>query len=87
MRYLILFLLMAAIVGCDGQPAPSAAQESKRTESAQAMRSIYDKVGGDYSKLTPEDKAAYLKNFKGNEQDGERMWTFMKSGSSTPPPQ
>jgi hypothetical protein len=51
------------------------------------MRSIYDKVGGDYSKLTPEDKAAYLKNFKGNEQDGERMWTFMKSGSSTPPPQ
>lgn len=76
---LLLALTFAAGCGGDsGGPDPKA--EQARLEQAKTYRSYFDKVQGDYTKLTVEDRDAYLKLCGGNEDEGKRIWNLMKYG-------
>lgn len=48
----------------------------KRVQNAQKMRDLFDKVHGDYSKLTAEDKAAF-DALTGSEAGSKEAFTRM----------
>jgi len=74
---LLLFVLGVAIVptvGCGDSNAPiqeSKESADKRLENAKLMRSLFEKSGGQYSKFTAEDKAAFDKLTGGETQSKE----------------
>ncbi|AIE87589.1 hypothetical protein OP10G_4221 [Fimbriimonas ginsengisoli Gsoil 348] len=45
------------------------------------VKAMFDKSGGDYSKVSAEDKAKYVKSFNGDEKAASEFWGKMKSGS------
>jgi hypothetical protein len=71
-------LLALFAIGC-GEKGPDPKVEANRLEGAKTMRTLFDKVGGDYTKLTPEDKAVLLKQFNNDEANARRMWELMVS--------
>lgn len=72
-------LLLAPLTGC-GADQKLEEKSFMSVEDTKANRELFDKVGGDYDKLTPEDKAAYLKRFDNDESRGAKMWDLMKNG-------
>ena len=87
---ILAFSLLALVAvpfvgGCDGAPAKEDKGEVQaRVDKATQMRAIFDKVNGDYSKLTPDDKASFQK-LNGSDEDGvKRIWMLMKYGLNAP---
>jgi|GEM_PF-2723706 hypothetical protein len=83
-RFVVLFgLMIAAIFGCNG---PSNELDTKHLESATQdaykIREIFDKAKGDYSALSPEDKAEFVRLAGDDEAAATRRWEYMKN----PPP-
>lgn len=84
----ILILGMAAIAagvlltgcGAEGQ-AVDKDYMAKAEAKAGDIRVIFDKVGGKWDAMTPEDKAAFVANFK-DEAEAKAAWDVMLS----PPP-
>lgn len=67
--------------GCSsdgGKPQSIASDE--RVGQIVEMRKIFDKVGGKWDDLTPEDKATYTR-FAGDEAKAQTMW----KGMAAPP--
>lgn len=85
-RFLILGMAAVAasmlLVGCgaEGQ-AVDQSYMAKAEAKAGDIRVIFDKVGGKWEAMTPEDKAAYVANFK-DEAEAKAAWDVMLS----PPP-
>lgn len=77
-----------ATVGCGDSGGPDPKVEQARVDQALEMRKLFDKVGGDYAKLDPADKAAFEK-YAGGAESAQKTWTSMKFGTAdgvaTPP--
>ena len=84
----ILILSMAALTagmmlagcGAEGQ-AVDKDYMAKAEAKAGDIRVIFDKVGGKWDAMTPEDKASFVANFK-DEAEAKAAWDVMLS----PPP-
>jgi len=66
-------------------PEPTA-NDAVRIDKAQQMRAIFDKVNGDYSKLEPADKEAFIKLTGLPPDKAETWWVTMKYGLNGAPP-
>lgn len=78
-----LILLLAAfsstvlIAGCGAQGQATDEAYVKQAEAkAGDIRAIFDKVGGKWEALTPEDKSAFVANFK-DEAEAKSAWELM----------
>lgn len=83
---LVVFMAVVGGVmlsGC-GSSGPDAQVETERVDNAKQMRSIFDNAGGDYEKLSAEDKAKFVKIFGGDEAKAKHSWDAMKNGPSLP---
>jgi hypothetical protein len=49
-------------------------------------REIFVRANGAYESMTPDDKAAYLKSFDGNETNARNFWEMMKNPPSSSGP-
>jgi hypothetical protein len=79
---LALGLAMVAGVGAGCQPENAGvdpAYMKTAEEAGKVNREIFVKVGGDYDKMTPEDRAKFLANFKNDEAQAKRFWDLMKN--------
>lgn len=75
---LALGLAMVAGVGAGCQPENAGvdpAYMKTAEEAGKVNREIFVKVGGDYDKMTPEDRAKFLANFKNDEAQAKRFGT------------
>lgn len=52
-------------------------------ELGKQRRDLFMKAGGDYEKLSAEDKAAYLKSFNNDETQAKNFWTLMANPPSS----
>ncbi len=43
---------------------------------------MFKRTGGDYSKLTADEKSTYVKSFAGNETAALEYWEKLKAGTS-----
>jgi len=61
--------------------------DAARIDKAQQMRAIFDKVNGDWDKLTGPDKEEYIKltGLKSEDQ-AKTWWVTMKYGLGGAPP-
>lgn len=85
MKHFLIFLAIFAVIGCDDGGGPDAKVEDNRMEQAKLLRSTFDKVGGNFDKMTPDEKAEILKIYKGNESDAKRAWSMMQAGGLAGP--
>jgi hypothetical protein len=90
LNFLSVGLCAVAIAGAFSAPGCGAASDSnaaanvadaKTVEKVKTMRSIFDKVHGDYSQLSPEDKDTYTK-LAGGDAKAQQLWDVMKNGPS-----
>jgi len=71
---------LASLPGCgSSNDGPDSKQEAKNVDVAKGMRSYFDQAHGDYSALSPADKAAFIK-LAGSEDKAEQYWKLMKEG-------
>lgn len=80
--------LSLLVMGCSsGPPELDKQYMESAAKTGQDVRAMFDRAGGDYSKLTPDEKAGYVKSFSGNEKAAQEFWAKMKSGNvgSRPP--
>lgn len=68
-----------ALAGCDSGGGPDPKTEQVRMDKAVKMRALFDKAGGDYTKLDATDKADWEKMAGANP---EQIWNEMKQGPS-----
>lgn len=76
LSFLIPIITLVAY-GC-GSSTPDSQVETSRLQAAQEMRKLFEKAGGNYESLTAQDKASFLKQFKGNESDSQKAWNAMR---------
>ncbi len=77
-------LIVLPMMGCGSVNAPvkeDPAVTAKRVDSAKEMRSYYDKSGGNYDALSPEDKTA-LDKLSGSSANSKTAFSHM--GPTTP---
>lgn len=74
-----IFIGSVILVGCGSEAGPDPTDQKQNVANAQSMRSYFEKAGGDYEKLTPEDKAAYVA-VSGGEEKAKQNWDLMKNG-------
>jgi hypothetical protein len=81
--FLLLILGVTGLltVGCGESGGPDPKIEQARVDEAVEMRKLFDKVGGDYSKLDASDKAKFEK-YVGKPAEAEKTWNSMKYGSA-----
>lgn len=84
MRRLLPFFLIF-VAGCSEPAGPDPKVEQARMQSAQMLRGLFDGAGGDYSKLTADQKAEFVKANGGDEAKAEAAWKVMKYGSAAAP--
>jgi hypothetical protein len=87
LKLLLLAASLAAVVvapmGCSGgSPQLDTAYEKERLDKMTTLRSYFDKVNGDYTALSAEDKAAFLKLCDGDQAKADVTWKLMKEGPS-----
>lgn len=85
MKHFLVFLAIFAVIGCDSGGGPDTKVEENRMEQAQLLRSTFDKVGGNFDKMTPEEKAEILKIYKGDENNARRAWSMLQAGGLAGP--
>jgi hypothetical protein len=81
----ILATVLAAFVavGCSSSNAPQSLNTDYMKTAAETRKDVdamYQKSGGDYDKLSPEEHERYLKYFAGKEGPAKEYWDKMKSG-------
>ncbi len=79
---LALGLAMVAGIGggCQPEGGPiDPAYLKSAEETGKVNREIFVKAGGDYDKMTPEDRTRFLANFKNDEAQAKRFWDLMKN--------
>ena len=89
MKRTVKFLLILAslglamgIVGC-GADAPKVDEGYVKSAAniGEQVKAMRDRTGGDYSKLTAEEKKTYVDSFNGDEKRAIEFWDKMKSGN------
>ncbi len=80
----LVVLLPLVLAGCGSGAGPDPKVESARVNAAQQTRAMFDKSGGNFDSLSPDDKAATLKMFDGKEADARRSWDMMRSRGVPP---
>jgi hypothetical protein len=96
MKYLLVTMPVAGVLlgamlfglgGCSSQGAGLDKTSVAQDESAgKEKKAIFDRAGGDFDKMTPEDRKKFLSYFK-SEDDARKFWTVMQNpptGDSTP---
>lgn len=64
--------------GCSGGTQQIDPDYLKNAEAlGKERREMFTKVNGDYSKLSAEDKAKFLKGFENNEANAQKFWDMM----------
>jgi hypothetical protein len=83
----LAILMVGCVVGsgCGDSGAPDPVVESKRVEDLTAMRGLYNKVNGNYDKLSEADKTEFVRLCRGDDALAKTTWDAMKYGSSGPP--
>jgi len=69
------------IVGCGDSGGPNPKVEEARVNTAIEMRKLFDKAGGDYTKLDATDKATF-DNYAGGPEAAQKTWSMMKNGAA-----
>jgi len=77
--------ILLSVGGCTPKP-PDVVIDQKRVDTAKAERDIFDKVGGDWSKLTEPDKQQYIKLTGLDPEKAKNWWVVMKYGLNGAPP-
>jgi hypothetical protein len=80
----LLALGLAMVTGLVGgcQPEGGAidpAYMKTAEETGKVNREIFLRAGGDYDKMSPEDRTKFLSNFKNDETQAKRFWDLMKN--------
>lgn len=81
--WIAILVMMLGIVGCGSKPQggdllnDKAAQE-KAVEVGKRKFEIFQKAGGDWDKMTPEDKKEYI-GFHESEADAREYWNLQKN--------
>ena len=79
MMLLILFVAAIGATGCSA--GPQQLDEAYSGKSAEELgkkrRELFDKVAGDYDKLSPEDKKWFVDGFGGKEESAKIAWGYM----------
>jgi hypothetical protein len=75
---LVALISIGGMNGC-GSGGPQAVETASKDEVAKMaqLRSIYDSVGGDYSKLSEDQKKQFLDYSKGSQSQVDSMWNVM----------
>ena len=70
-----------AIVGCGAEaPKVDDGYMKSAADMGEKVKAMRDRTGGDYTKLTPEEKKTYVDSFNGDEKRAQEFWEKMKSG-------
>jgi hypothetical protein len=80
---LAFLALSLSLSGCGAGPQPI---DEGFVANAQTLRQVFDSVGGDYSKVSAEDRAKLLKLYP-DEQTLQNVWKSMQNpplGGSAP---
>ena len=77
--------MLVVLIGCNSG-GPDAKVEDSRIQSAQALRTYFDKAQGNYDSLSDADKAAYIKATGGDAEKAKKFWDQMKYGPGGTPP-
>lgn len=93
MKISLLFLVLIGAAGliaagCGDSGGPDMKVEETRVGKATEMRRLFDKSGGDYSKLDATDKAT-IDKLAGSSEEAQKSFSEMKTGPSvgSAPPQ
>ncbi len=72
----VAILGIFAAIGCGAGGKPELAEDYMKSSADLGawVKEIYTRTGGDYSKLTPEERSKYVKSFAGNEQAAKDYW-------------
>ncbi|MFM9872696.1 MAG: hypothetical protein ACKVQS_04425 [Fimbriimonadaceae bacterium] len=73
----LAMVIPAALTGCGSDTKLDTQATIMDVDVAKNSRTMFDKYGGDYTKLTPEDKATYLEYYKGDEEKAKKIWDLM----------
>jgi hypothetical protein len=83
-KYLLILASLGAVMGIVGCGADAPKVDDGYMKSAadigEKVKAMRDRTGGDYSKLTPEEKKTYVDSFNGDETRAIEFWDKMKTG-------
>jgi hypothetical protein len=74
---LAITIVPITLTGCSGDVKLDNKATIMDVDVAKKSRELFDKVQGDYEKLTPEDKAAYLKLHGNDQSKADGTWKLM----------
>jgi len=83
----ILLVALAAtgfVAGCGAGKQSVEVASKQDVASMETLRKAYDSVGGDYSKLSAEQKKQFLDFTKGNQAAVDSMWKTMSVAVGVP---
>jgi hypothetical protein len=89
--FLIATIAVLGAVGCSSSGTQTLDQDYMKNAEAwgKTRKEVFDRSGGDYDKLSAEDKKAYLDTFNGDEAQARKYWELIKNppggGVSTTP--
>ncbi|MCW5940934.1 MAG: hypothetical protein KIS66_01795 [Fimbriimonadaceae bacterium] len=82
----IATLAFGALVGCNSGPGkPESIATEEKVSKAVEMRQMFDKVGGDWNKLTADEQKQFTE-FAGDAQKAEFVWYRMGHPGATDGP-
>jgi len=89
MKLLLLSVLalvsIGGIAGCGDSGGPDPKVQTAMVDKAKTMREMFVKAGGDYDKLSAEDKAKWLKFCENDQNKAQDAWNGMKYGPGFKP--
>jgi len=82
---LAVFLVAGPLTGCGAGKQPVEVASKQDVSAMENLRKSYDSVGGDYSKLSDDQKKQFLDFTKGNQAAVDSMWATMGRGVGAGP--
>jgi hypothetical protein len=80
--FILALACLFALTGCSASaPEVDKAYLKTAAETGKDVRAMFDRAGGDYQKLSPEERERYVKSFGGDEKAAQEFWGKMKSGN------
>ena len=72
--------VFGVLVGCGSDSSVDTGYVKEGLKTATLQRGLFDKVKGDWDKLSDADKAAFTKSANGDSVNAQASWLGMKSG-------
>ena len=73
----LLVALCGPMAGCSAGDAPIIKANAQQVADMQKLRSLFDSVHGDYSKLSDADKKVFVDYAKGDQSKVDHIWSLM----------